>query len=68
MSDMLQLEYVTKGLRKKTAGRQKRLRLPITPSILRKLKDVWERMPCRDDATMLWAAFASLAFSGWAKP
>ena len=31
MAGMPQLEYVTKGLRKKTAGRQKRTRLPITP-------------------------------------
>ncbi len=61
---MPKLEYVTKGLKKKTAGRPKRTRLPITPSILRRLKCVWERMPCREDATMLWAA-SCLCFFGF---
>ncbi len=61
---MPRLEYVTKGLRKKTAGRQKRSRLPITPQILLKLKEAWERMPLRRDATMLWAA-SCLCFFGF---
>ena len=64
MAGMPQLEYVTKGLRKKTAGRHKRTRLPITPPILRQLKSVWERMPCQKDASMLWAA-SCLCFFGF---
>ncbi len=61
---MPQLEYVTKGIRKKTAGRQKRLRLPITPGILHKLKEVWEHRPVRSDAAMLWAA-SCICFFGF---
>ena len=64
MAGMPQLEYVTKGLHKKTAGRQKRTRLPITPPILRRMKIVWEQMPCRKDACMLWAA-SCLCFFGF---
>ena len=30
--------------------------LPITPTMLCKLKVLWERLPCRDDVVMLWAA------------
>ena len=55
MSEMPQLEYYTKGLRKLRSGRQ-RSRLPITPEIFRKLRTSWELLPNRFDATMLWAA------------
>ena len=54
MACMPKLEYVTKGLWRKTAGRNKGPRLPITPTVLLKLKGCWERLPCKEDATMLW--------------
>lgn len=64
IASMPKLEYVTKGFRRTTSGREKRPRLPITPSILRRLKDSWERLPCREDAIMLWAA-SCLCFFGF---
>ena len=64
MSDMPQLEYVVKGLRKKTAGAAQRTRLPITPLIMQQLKEVWGRMPNGHDAAMLWAA-SCLCFFGF---
>ena len=38
MPGMPQLEFVVKGLKKKTASGQRQTRLPITPEILRALK------------------------------
>ena len=63
MSEMPQLEYVLKGLKRKTAGKR-RVRLPITPSILRQLKGVWAQSPDKHDAAMLWAA-SCLCFFGF---
>ena len=37
---MPQLEYLLKGLKRRTSGRQHRTRLPITPAILWQLKGV----------------------------
>ena len=37
---------------------------PYHPPILHWLKTVWERMPCRKDASMLWAA-SCLCFFGF---
>ena len=64
IASMPKLEYVMRGLRKATATRGKRARLPITPTMLRKLKASWERLPCREDAVMLWAA-SCLCFFGF---
>ena len=61
---MPQLEYVMKGLKRRTAGRQRRTRLPITPAILRQLKGVWSRMQDKHNAAMLWAA-STLCFFGF---
>ena len=61
---MPQLEYVVKGLKKKTAGRAARVRRPITPLILRSLKQVWQSEPSRRDASMLWAA-SCMCFFGF---
>lgn len=52
---MLQLEYVSKGV-KMTASRSAQPCLPITPDILRKLRQVWQAHPNRHNALMLWAA------------
>ena len=45
-------------------GRQSRSRLPITPLILRKIKQIWSTPPQNYDNTMLWAA-ATLCFFGF---
>ena len=58
MAGMSQLQYILKGA---LAGGQGRTRLAITPEILRQLRVVWERLPSRPDAVMLWAA-ATLCF------
>ena len=59
---MPKLEYVLKGAKKKTPA-SVRQRLPITPQILLKLKQVWQKNPGKRDAQMLWAA-AYLCFFG----
>ena len=61
---MPQLEYVLKGLKRKGAGKHCRVRLPITPGILCKLKRVWAQMPDKYNAAMLWAA-STLCFFGF---
>ena len=61
---MHKLEYVTKGMRRKTAGKGRRPRLPITPQVLKRLKACWEELPCREDAVMLWGA-SCLCFFGF---
>ena len=61
MSGMPQLQYVLKGAKRKLVGTPRRVRLPITPEILRLLRASWERLPSQADAVMLWAA-ASLCF------
>ncbi len=64
ISEMPRLEYVVKGLRKKGRGQSGRVRLPITPPILRRIREVWERHPNRRNSAMLWAA-SSLCFFGF---
>ena len=59
---MPMLEYVVKGLKKRTAGRTSRPRQPITPQILRMLKMVWQSSASKDDAVMLWAAVCMCFF------
>ena len=63
VESMPRLEYVIRGV-KKSATKKAVARLPITPQILRNLKSVWERMPCQQDALMLWAA-SCLCFFGF---
>ena len=55
---MARLEYVLKGVKRVEAekGERGRTRLPITPSILRKLKGVWEESADDLDTRMIWAA------------
>ena len=64
IASMPKLEYITKGVRRITSARERRPRLPITPSVMRKLKDAWEHLPCWEDAAMLWAA-SCLCFFGF---
>ena len=61
---MPRLEYVMRGMKKKAAGRQARIRRPITIRELKVLKQIWEKRPNRTDAMMLWAA-AVMCFLGF---
>ena len=63
VASMPQLEYVTKGYRK-SLSKKPVTRLPITPVILRQLRLVWEGLPMRFDAVMLWAA-ACMCYFGF---
>ena len=62
------LDYVVKGIKKVEAekGVTTRTRLPITPSILQKLQEVWSTSStyCAFDRKMLWAA-CCLGFFGF---
>ena len=60
---MPQLEYVMKGI-KRSSPQSMRSRLPITPGILRDLRQVWRKMDNKWDAKMLWAA-SCLCFFGF---
>lgn len=64
IGDMPQLEYVLKGLKRKTTRNGTRTRLPITPIEMRILKQVWESQGTSHDTAMLWAA-SSLCFFGF---
>ena len=50
------LELALRGTRKEQSGIPKRTRLPITPGILRKMLQVWNREPTSWNHRMLWAA------------
>ena len=55
VGDMPQLEYVVKRFKKSSPSQSSRARLPITPTILRKLKSVWQHRPNCYESAMLWA-------------
>ena len=59
------LDYVMKGIKKSQAekGVKTRPRLPITPLILRKLKEIWDSSADKWDTKMIWAA-CCLCFLG----
>lgn len=56
--DFQRLHYVLQGVKRVESerGTEKRERLPITPSVLRQLKVVWDREASDPDIVMLWAA------------
>ena len=58
IGDMPRLSQVMRGIKSHQAkvGRQPKPRLPITPSILHKIRKVWDRDPQDYDHIMLWAA------------
>lgn len=66
ISSMARLEQVMKGIKmiQSKGVRKGKERLPITPELLLKLKGIWEKEPCREDAIMLWGA-ALLCFFGF---
>ena len=65
---MAHLEQVIKGAKREYAKRnpETRVRLPITPNILRKLRSVWSRDAEDFDRIMLWAA-CCLCFYGFSQ-
>ena len=58
MGEMARLEQLIKGAKREYAKRnhETRVRLPITPDILLKLRSVWSRDAKDFDRIMLWAA------------
>ena len=64
VGDMPQLELALRGAKKEQSGQPKRSRLPITPAILLRLHQVWNRQPTSWDHIMLWAA-CCLGFFGF---
>ena len=65
IDQMPRLRQVLKGVKVQEgrSGRTSRPRLPITPMILRKLKNVWLDGPQSFNNTMLWAASTTTFFA-----
>ena len=61
---MPQLELALRGTRKEQSGQAKQTRLPITPSVLLRMRQVWDRDGASWDHIMLWAA-CCLGFFGF---
>ncbi len=61
MCAMVQLEYVIKGMKRKSQA-QKRVRLPISLEMLEGLRRTWLGYSNARDAAMLWAAAATCFF------
>ena len=55
VGDMSHLEHVVKGLKKSGPSKNSQAHLPITPVILRGLKEVWQKRRNKYDAFMPWA-------------
>ncbi len=55
---LLRLHYIMQEIKRCEAqkGVERRPRLPVSPGILRKLKQIWEGEPTQPNRTMLWAA------------
>ena len=64
MGTMPRLKLVIRGLKKEQAGLPKKTRLPITPAILRQVRQKWESHGAEWDYIMLWAVM-SLCFFGF---
>ena len=64
--EMPRLDYILRGIKKNEAatGSASRERLPITPDILRKLKEVWLSTGDSKDTKLIWAA-CCLCFFGF---
>ena len=60
---MPRVEYILKGAKRLKPG-VKRQRLPITPPVLRQLRERWNASADKRDAKMLWAA-SCLCFFGF---
>jgi len=66
LSSLHRLRYILQGIKRSEAekGIERRERLPITPSILRQIKAVWDSSASDPDVVMLWAA-CCLGFFGF---
>lgn len=64
IGDMAQLALALRGTRKEQLGLPKRPRLPITPSVLLRMRSVWDCQATDWDHIMLWAA-CCLGFFGF---
>ncbi len=66
LPSLCRLQYVLRGVKRTQAvvGGNCQQRLPITPSLLRVVKGIWNRDSDDPDLTMLWAA-CCLAFFGF---
>ena len=64
LSHMPRLGYTVKGIKRVEAekGGGQRTRLPMTPPLLRRLKNVWEKLSVSHDTRMLWAACCTAFF------
>ena len=62
LSSFPRLEYVLKGLRRKSVLRPRPKCLPITPELLRRIHAVWSSRSLAQDKFMLWAAFCLVFF------
>ena len=62
MSEWPRLGYIVRGFKKLTAAPCWKERLPVTPSILRKLKTAWQTMEDTFNAHMLWAVVCTCFF------
>ena len=62
INEMPRLEYIVKGLKRKAINSNARPRLPMTPEILKAMKEVWRIDSDRNKATMLWAAACTCFF------
>ena len=56
MKKMPRLSQVLRGVRTTRPTKSRFTRLPITPGILLRIKEGWEKEPLVQDKTMLWAA------------
>ena len=58
IDSMLRLEHVLRGIKRELSKKSStsKPRLPMTPSILLKLRSIWEEDPSEFDNIMLWAA------------
>ena len=63
MEHMPQLEYIVRGVKKRTSG-PSQPRLPITPNLLEQMRREWFSVQRSRDALMLWAA-AAMCFFGF---
>ena len=66
LSSLCKLHYVLRGVKRTQAedGGSSRKRLPITPSLLRSIKGIWDPNCADPDLIMLWAA-CCVAFFGF---
>ncbi len=64
LSPWPKLHYVLRGVKRSQGDCDKRVRLPITPPLLHRMKEVWNGQAEDSDIVMLWVA-CCLAFFGF---